>query len=57
MRTPNPGGTSAGDTSVLFGARCAASDYCWAVGLKEPKGGSLTNEILRSNGKNWSDWS
>jgi hypothetical protein len=57
VHTPNPGGTANGDTSVLFGARCAASDECWAVGLKEPKAGSLTNEILRWNGKKWSVWS
>jgi len=43
--------------SALFGARCAASDNCWAVGLKEPMSGSVTNEILRWNGTRWSDWS
>jgi hypothetical protein len=26
-------------------------------GAKEPKGGNLTNEILRWNGKKWSVWS
>ena len=57
VHAPSPGGTSDGDTSVLFGARCAASDNCWAVGLKEAKGGSLTNEILRWNGQKWSVWS
>jgi hypothetical protein len=57
VRSPSPGGTSAGDVSVLFGARCAASDDCWAVGVKEPKSGNLTNEILHWNGKKWSVWS
>jgi hypothetical protein len=56
VRTPSPGGTSAGDVSVLFGARCAASDDCWAVGLKEPKSGNLANEILHWNGTKWSVW-
>lgn len=57
VHTPNPGGTSNEDLSALFGARCATSDNCWAVGLKEPKDGSVTNQILRWNGTRWSVWS
>jgi hypothetical protein len=57
VHAPSPGGTSDGDLSVLFGARCPVSADCWAVGVKQAKGGSLTNEILHWNGKKWSVWS
>lgn len=50
---PDPGGTGAGDSSILSSVRCPTAASCWAVGYKTD-GGPLENEILYWNGGKWS---
>ena len=53
---PDPGGTSAGDISLLDGVRCVTARDCWAVGAEGTIGSSIKvlNEALRWNGTRWS---
>lgn len=53
VTTPNPGGTSSGSSSVLFGVRCKAADDCWAVG-DYLKNGATLDQALHWNGSKWS---
>lgn len=55
MKTPNPGGTSAGHVNALDGVRCTTPTSCWAAGTDADLTGppSFRNEILFSNGKKW----
>jgi hypothetical protein len=53
VRTPNPGGSQAGDTSELFGAFCVSPRDCWAAGWS---GNTSTNVnlVLHWDGRAWS---
>jgi hypothetical protein len=51
---PNPGGTSAGDSSEVTAVRCAAASECWAVGFYQKNSGPVLAEMLHWNGKKWS---
>jgi hypothetical protein len=54
--TPDPGGTAAGDISVLDGIRCVAARDCWAAGTEGTVGSSVKvlNEVLHWSGRKWS---
>ncbi len=57
VRTPNPGGTSAGHVNSLLAVRCPAASYCLAVGNYGTTVASsyvMRNEALRWNGRKWS---
>lgn len=51
--TPEPGGTAIHDYSALFGVRCTSSAGCWAVGVYDKHGATLS-QALHWNGKKWS---
>jgi hypothetical protein len=53
VKTPNPAGTSTGDTNSLAAVRCASATNCWAVG-GVVSGTTTENEILHWNGAKWS---
>lgn len=55
MKTPNPGGKSAGHINELNGVRCTTPASCWAAGTAGSimNGPNLHNEILFSNGQKW----
>jgi hypothetical protein len=55
MKTPNPGGNSAGFINELNSVRCTMPTSCWAAGTDGSimNGPSLRNEILFSNGLKW----
>jgi hypothetical protein len=50
---PDPGGTSAGDSSELAAVRCASAKECWAVGFYQKSSGPLLGEMLHWNGEKW----
>ncbi|HET7015116.1 MAG TPA: hypothetical protein VFI65_14460 [Streptosporangiaceae bacterium] len=56
VKTPNPDGTAAGDSNVLNGVTCSATNNCWAVGNlgSTISGGAETGEILHWKGTKWS---
>jgi hypothetical protein len=55
VKTPNPGGTAAGDINELLAVRCVSSGNCWAVGILESLTNGIRDQILHWNGKKWSD--
>jgi hypothetical protein len=54
VSTPEPGGTAAGDASVLSAVRCLTSANCWAVGAAHTSGKSDRNQALHWSGIRWS---
>lgn len=56
VRTPDPAGTTAGDTNGLDAIRCASAASCLAVGSYGTVGSpfSQRNEALKWNGSTWS---
>lgn len=50
--TPSPGGTAAGDSSILDSVWCTSRSNCWAVGSSDTSNGSLT-QALHFNGRKW----
>jgi hypothetical protein len=55
-RTPDPGGTGAGDVSALEAIGCTSAKSCWGVGDDgqfTTGGGKTDNEVLHWNGKKW----
>jgi hypothetical protein len=55
VKTPNPGGTAAGELNELTGVRCVSSTNCWAVGIMANLTTGYRDEILHWNGKTWKD--
>jgi hypothetical protein len=51
-RTPNPGGTGAGDVSGLNAIGCTSANSCWGAGT-DGGGDKLDNEVLHWNGRQW----
>jgi hypothetical protein len=51
--SPNPGGTSLGDTNSLAAAHCASVKFCWAVGYVLAGAQPSKNQALRWNGTKW----
>jgi hypothetical protein len=51
--TPQPGGTSAGDSNLIYGVDCASASDCWAAGVYASAGAGL-NQALRWDGTTWS---
>jgi hypothetical protein len=51
--TPDPGGTSSGDSSALNGIACTSSRNCMAVGSFASAGHTSHNQALRWNGHRW----
>jgi hypothetical protein len=57
VTTPNPGGTSSGDFSVVFDVWCTSASNCWAAGEDGVLSGAtevILNQALRWNGTKWS---
>ncbi len=55
IKTPNPGGMSAGDLNAIGSVRCSSSGNCWAAGEDgtiAPKI-VLRNQMLHWNGSKW----
>ncbi len=55
-RTPEPGGTGAGDSNGLAAIRCISATNCWGVGTygKVATGNDrFENEVLHWNGSKW----
>jgi hypothetical protein len=55
VRTPNPGGTGAGDSSEISAPPCGSRTSCWRAGSAssgQPVQKSV-DQILRWNGKKW----
>ena len=51
-RTPDPGGTGAGDVSGLNAIGCTSAASCWGAGT-DGGGDKLDNEVLHWNGRQW----
>jgi hypothetical protein len=54
VTTPDPGGTSDGDSNGLLSVRCTSASSCWAVGSRQAVNTAQVNEALRWNGATWS---
>jgi hypothetical protein len=55
VSTPDPGGTTGNDTSVLKSVRCTSASNCWAAGTYSAASpGIFVNEALHWNGTGWS---
>ncbi len=56
VTTPTPAGTLPGTLNELFDVTCLTSSRCWAVGEygTENTTGVVRNEVLRWNGRSWS---
>jgi hypothetical protein len=55
VSTPDPGGTTGNDTSVLKSVRCTSAGNCWAAGsYSAASPGTFVNEALHWNGTSWS---
>lgn len=53
--TPQPGGTSIGDTSELLGVACISASNCWAAGYTQGVSPAPElNQVLHWNGTHWS---
>jgi hypothetical protein len=51
---PNPGGTSSGDQSSLYGTYCSSATNCWAAGdYRKSSAGAVLNQTLHWNGVHW----
>ena len=53
VTAPQPGGTALHDTSQLSSVRCTSTTNCWAVGVYDKNGASLS-QALHWNGGKWS---
>jgi hypothetical protein len=56
VKTPDPGGTVSGDSSILNAVRCTSASNCWAVGSAAKGNGVLQNEILHWTGRKWTTY-
>jgi hypothetical protein len=50
---PQPGGTASGAYGYLEGITCPAASECWATGAYENTSGADVNEVLRGDGRTW----